>query len=60
MADTSKVWDEVNQLISEKKRFRSKSTYRGMTTDQFKNAMNAKFNNLSEHFPTIFETPLLK
>ena len=55
MADTSKVWDEVNQLISEKKRYKSKSTYRGMTTDQFKNAMKAKFNNLSEHFPTIFE-----
>jgi len=55
MADTRKIWDEVNQLISEKRRFKSKSTYRGMTPKQFENTMKAKFNNLSEHFPTIFE-----
>jgi len=55
MANTNNVLEEVNQLIAEKKRYKSKSTYRGMTEEQFKKSMKAKFNNLSEHFPTIFE-----
>ena len=55
MANTTLIWDEVKQIIIEKKKFDNKKSYLNLNFDQFKNKLKKKFNNLSTNFPTIFE-----
>ena len=67
MANTTLIWNEVNQIIIEKKKFDNsfskkiiekfdnKKSYQNLILDQFKHKLKKKYNNLSTKFPTIFE-----
>ena len=55
MANTTLIWNEVNQIIIEKKNFDNKKSYQNLNLDQFKHKLKKKYNNLSTKFPTIFE-----